>query len=284
MTYPRIKKFIYVIIFVLAAVPLKAFGAEQGETEKLVRQITPPISIIREEVPKKDQWYFDSYYEPSLVIEANKTGRWDELTNTFGYIHQNVQGYFSVSEYDRLGQNDYTANWGTYLTFKDSYAHIETGFGWDIDYIYNFQTIAEYGHKLTKDVFWQIGYNYRAYHYSGDVHNVYPGLIYYFGDNYISANYGGGWIESRDFASFGTVKGSFAITEFLRLYAGTAFGERLYDIFGINPANKETGYILFAGTSFKCYKGISCRFGYIYGAEKPKFQKHGVSYDLTVKF
>lgn len=143
----------------LAWLSPQLFAAEQGETERLVRRITPPISVIKEDIGKKDRWYFDSYYEPSLIIQGNRTGRWSELTNTFGYIHQNVHGYFNVSELDRLGNNDYTANFGSYLTFKDAYAHIETGFGWDIDYIYDFQAIAEYGHKLIKNIFWQMGYN-----------------------------------------------------------------------------------------------------------------------------
>ena len=137
--------------------------------------------------------------------------------------------------------------------------------------------------KLIKDLFWQIGYNYRAYHTSGDVHNVYPGLIYYFGDNYISANYQASFIESRDTASLGIVKGNFAITEFLHYYAGIAFGQRPYDILGIQ-AYKETGYILFTGLNLNLYKGINCRVGYSYGTETPKFIKHGMNCGLTAKF
>ena len=260
-----------------------SYAAEQTETERLIRRITPPESVVKEEVKKEDQTYFDSYYEPSLVLEGHRTGRWSELTNTFGYIHSNVQGYFSVSEYDRLGNNDYTANFGSYLSFKDSYAHIETGFGWDVDYIYNFQVIAEYGHKLTKDLYGQIGYNYKAFHTSGDVHNFYPGLIYYFGDHSISANYGASWIESRDVANFGVVKGNFKITDFLHLYGGEAFGERLYDIFGLH-AHTETGYIVFTGIALDIYKGVTAKVGCSYGTEKPKFVKRSLNFGLTAKF
>ncbi|MFA6321307.1 MAG: hypothetical protein WCY36_05560 [Candidatus Omnitrophota bacterium] len=270
-------------IFLLAFLPSDAFSADQGETERMLRRITPPMTVIKEEVKAKDQWYFDYYYEPSVIIQGNRTGRWSENTTTFGYTHENVQGYFFVTEMDRLGDNDYNANWGTYITLKDSYVHMETGFGWNINYTYDFQSIVEYGHKLIKNVFWQVGYNYRCYRTAGDVHNIYPGLIYYFGDNYISANYGISCIESRDAANFGTVKGVFAITDFLKLYGGVAFGERLYDIFGLSAA-KEKGYILFVGTNIKIYKGINCRVGYIYGREEPKFEKHGMHYDLAVKF
>ncbi len=251
MPLRRAKSIILAAAIFFSACPARLFGAEQAETERMLKKITPPLSVLKEETAgRKDEWYFDSYYEPSLIIQGNRTGRWSELTNTFGYNHKNVNGYFSVSELDRLGNNDYTANFGSYLNFKDSYAHIETGFGWDVDYIYNFIAIAEYGHKLIKDVFWQIGYNYRAYHISGDTHMVYPSLIYYFGNNYISASYGASWVESRDEANFGTVKGNFAITDFLNLYAGTAFGQRLYDIYGLH-AYRETGYILFTGVALK---------------------------------
>ena len=262
---------------------VSVFAAEQAETERLLRRITPPISVIEEQAKKNDQIYFDTYYEPSLVLEGNKTGRWCELTNMFGYIHQNVQGYFSVSQYDRLGDDDFTGNWGTYLTFKDSYAHIETGFGWEVNYTYNFQTIAEYGHKLMKDVFWQIGYTYRMYRSSGDVHNIYPGLIYYFGDSYISANYQVSCIESRDAASIGIVKGLFTITKFLSFYSGAAFGERPYDIVGIQ-APKEKGYIVFGGINLNIYKGLIFRFGGSYGTEEPKFVKRSIDFGLNVKF
>ena len=275
---------LFLVLFFPACFLSNASAVQQTETEKMLRTITPPLSVVQQQPEKKDQWYFDSYYEPNLVIEGNKTGRWDELTNTFGYIHQNVQGYFDVSQYDRLGNNDYTANFGSYINFKDSsYVHMETGFGWDVNYVYNFQALGEYGHKLIKDVFWQIGYNYRAYHNAGDVHNVYPGLIYYFGDNYLSANYQASFIESRDTASMGIFKGSFAITQFLRYYAGIAFGQRPYDILGIQ-AYKETGYILFTGLNLNLYKGISCRVGYSYGTETPKFVKHGMNCGLNVKF
>jgi YaiO family outer membrane protein len=260
-----------------------AFAADQGETERLLRRITPPISIVEEKVEKKDELYVDAYYEPSGIIQGNKTGRWCEQTNTFGYTHKNVQGYFSVSQYDRFNDDDRTANWGSYLSFKDSYAHIEAGFGREVNYIYNFQSIAEYGHKLMKDVFWQIGYAYRMYRSTGDVHNIYPGLIYYFGDNYISANYQVSCIESRDAASIGIVKGVFNITKFLSFSAGTAFGERPYDILGIQ-APKEKGYIVFGGINLNIYKGVTFRFGGSYGVEAPKFIKRSLSFGLNAKF
>ncbi|MFH1189089.1 MAG: hypothetical protein V1682_00165, partial [Candidatus Omnitrophota bacterium] len=91
------------------------------------------------------------------------------------------------------------------------------------------------------------------------------------------------FVESRDTATFGTVKGSFAITEFLRLTGGVAFGERLYDIIEMD-ARDEYGYILFVGATVTVYKGISARVGYSYGTENPKFIKRGVNFGLALKF
>jgi len=143
-------------------------------------------------------------------------------------------------------------------------------------------TILEYSHRLYKNMFWQIGYSYRAYE-AGDSYVLYPGLIYYFGDNYISATYGPNWIEDRDTGFSGSVKGNFFITEFLQLWSGVAFGQRLYDIYGLD-AHAENGFILFGGITLKVYKGINVRVGGSYGEEEPKFIKRSLIFDASVKF
>ena len=279
---PKFYKTSAIIVLLMAVLSAGAYAAEQAETERLLRRITPPLAIAEKEVGKKDEMYADVFYEPSDIMQGNKTGHWSELTERFGYSHGRVNGYMSVSELERFDDKDYTANIGSYFSFKDSYVHAEVGFGWKVSYIYKLQTIAEYGHKLIKDVFWQIGYSYRGY--SGDdTHLIYPGLIYYFGDNYIGADYGVSFIESRDTAHIGTIKGDFAITKFIHLSGGVAFGERLYDIYGLN-ADEEFGYILFAGLNFNIYKGINCRVGYSYGTEDPKFIKRSLDFGLSAKF
>ena len=280
------KKLFFSLLFtVFCFLSLSGLGhaAEQAETERMLRRITPPLAITEERAKAKDEWYLDSYYEPSDIFQGSKTGHWNEITNLFGYVHQNIRGYFSVSELERFDNKDYTANFGAYYSFKDYYFHEEIGFGWLTDYMYRLQNIAEYGHRLVKDLFWQIGYSYRAYGKQGDTHLVYPSLIYYFGNSYMSAIYGASMIEGRGTGSFGTVKGDFEITKFLHGYAGVAFGEWLYDIFGLGPS-KETGYILFAGVNVNVYKGINARFGYTYGTEEPKFIKRSLDFGLSVKF
>lgn len=275
------KKIIAAIIL-LAIFPYSSFAAEKAETERMLRAITPPVRIAEDIIEKKDSWRIDSYYEPSNIFQGDRTGHWTEITNSFAYTHNNITGYFFISELDRFDDKDYTANIGSYISMPGSYVHFEIAAGWEVSYIYKLQTIAEYGHKLYKNLFWQIGYTYRGYD-TGDTHLVYPGLIYYFGDSYISADYGVSYIEARDTAQFGTIKGNFAITEFLQWWGGIAFGERLYDIYGLD-AHEERGYIMFTGLTFNLYKGVSVRGGYLYGTEKPKFMKHSLAFNLTIKF
>ena len=260
----------------------RVHAAETAETERLMRGITPSLAIVEERAEKKDETYFDAYYEPSDIMQGNRTGHWNEITTLFGYLHDNIRGYLSVSQLERFDNKDYTANFGAYFTFKDYYIHEEIGFGWMVDYIYRLQNIAEYGHRLYKNLFWQIGYNYRGYK-TNDTHLVYPGLIYYFGDSYLSADYGVSFIESRDTAQFATFKGNFAITEFLHWSAGIAFGERLYDIYELD-ARQESGYILYTGFNIRVYKGINFRVGCSYGTEKPKFIKRSLNFALSAKF
>lgn len=253
------------------------YAAEQAETARLIREAGPPPK------PAKEKIYAYSYYEQSNILQGVRRGRWSEWTETIGYSHQNIQVYSAISRLDRFDVKDYTANFGSYATFKNSYAHLEAGFGWDIDYIYNFQTTSEYAHRLYKDLYWQIGYNYRNYD-TGDSHLLYPGVICYFGDSYLSADCGAGFIESRDTAYFGTVKGNFAITKFLRTNLGVAFGERLYDINALNAAQKEFGYILFGGLALNIYKDINAKIGCSYSTEKPKFIKRSLDFALSLKF
>ncbi len=271
--------FIAIPILVSTAV---SYAAERGETETMIRTMVPPVSPVAPKEEKKDTLTYETYCETSGVLQGSRTGYWEQLDNRFSYTHKNITSYFMFSDYKRFDDRDHTASFGTYINQPNYYTHLEVGFGWQTNYMYKLQTIAEYGHKLYKTLFWQVGYSYRAY-LVGDTHIVYPGLIYYFGDNYIAGEWGVSWIESRDAANFGSVKGNFKITDFLQAWGGVAFGERLYDIYAIKSA-KEAGYILFGGLTYNLYKGISMRAGYTYGAEKPKFIKRGVNFTLSVKF
>lgn len=255
------------------------YATQEVPSERLVQR---PIIQPSEVTVEKGEWNLSSYYEHSNVVQGSRPGRWTELTNYVGYRYRDMQGYFSVSQLRRFDDKDYTANFGTYMKLANYYIHEEFGFGWDVKYIYRLQNILEVNHKLYKNLFWQAGYNYRAY-FTGDTYLLYPGLIYYFGDNSVGVNYGLSFIESRGAAQYGILRSDIALTKFLRWSLGTAIGERLYDIYGLK-ASKEYGYIIFTAANLEIAKDISFRVGYSYGTERPHFIKRSLNLGLSLKF
>lgn len=278
---PAVKRcaVIWMALFILS--PQPGHSVERSETERLTERMAPPISVFRP-VVKKEEVTLGAYYEPSEVLQGSRTGRWIEWTNQFGYTRDNINSYILLSQFERFDNRDRAANIGTYLNFGGSYAHIEFGWGWDIDYIYKFQSITEYGRRLYSDLFWQIGYSYRAYD-TDDVHLIYPGLLYYFGNSYISADYGTNYTEARDTAHFGAIRGSFAITSFLRWQAGVTFGEKLYDINELDARN-EFGCVVYTALIVTIHKSLSVRAGCSYGQEEPKFIKRSIDFGVSIRF
>jgi hypothetical protein len=269
------------LLLLVVAAAVIASAEEQGgsaATERLVTLARPAPKPV-----EKDITTVYSYYEPSTVLTGSNTGRWAEITNGFAYQHKNITGYASFSQFNRYDNLADTCNIGTYLNFKSQFVHFEGGFGWLNDYMYNIQVISEYAHRLYKDLFWQIGYSYRG-KTEADSHIVYPGLIYYFGDSYMTADWGVVYMEHRSTGYYGSVKGNFAITRHIDLWTGVAFGEYLYDIYGYD-ADQETGYILYGGLTFKVFKDrLALKAGGSYGQEAPKFIKRSLIFSGTVKF
>lgn len=262
--------------------PLPLYAAGESEGERLLREVIPPPGIIEEEEIAKGQVFFNSYYEPSEVVQASRPGRWREITNTIGYKYRNLQGYATISQWNRFSVDNYTGHFGAYANFPNAFAHAEAGWGWDVTYMYKFQSIVEYGHRIKNGLFWQAGYQYRNYN-ANDTYMVYPGLIYYFGNNYVSTDYGMSLTESRGLAHFGTVKGNFALGERFSWSLGAAAGRRLYDIFE-RPARKQFGYIIFTGLNYDICKWLTARIGWAYGTEKPDFIKRSIFTSVSAKF
>ncbi len=271
----------FFIIFFCLIFFTPAYAAQQTNTPNIITEAPPPIPAkIAEE--EKIEVFADSYYEPSDVAQGSRKGSWKEVTDMAGLSKGNLKGYFSVSQLRRFEDTNYTANFGAYLMMKNSSLHFETGFAWDRTFIYRLQDIIEYSHKLYNYLYWQLGYTYRAYP-TGDTHLIYPGLIYYFGDSYISANYGASIIASRGAGNMGTVKLNIALNKYVSWWWGGAYGQWLYDIDGL-PASQEVGYILFSGFTYNINKWLTARIGYSYGTEKPKFLKRNLMYGLSLKF
>ena len=260
----------------------ECLAAGESQTEQLLRQPIPRPQAAEEQPSEQGQFFYDSYFEPSKVVQGSRPGRWREVTNRIGYKYRNIQGYLTVSQWQRFSVDNYTAHFGAYLIFPDSYAHAEAGWGWDVTYMYRFQSIIEYAHRIHKGLYWQVGYNFRNYA-TNDTYMVYPGLIYYFGNHYISMDYGMTLTERRGVANFGTVKGSFALTDRLSLSLGMAAGRRLYDIF-VLPAYDQFGYIVFSGLNYDVCPWLTARVGYSYGTENPDFIKRSFNTSISLKF
>lgn len=277
--FSQFKNILFALIMLLT-IYFDIDAAQEIPSERLTEKsfLIPEL----EEGEKKGEWYVNSFYERSNVVQGNRLGHWDELNNRIGYSKGDIKGYVNISKLERFNQRDYTANFGTSFKLRDYYIYEEAGFGWDVDFIYKMQNILEVSHKLHNNLFWQFGYNYRAY-IVNDIHLMYPGLIYYFGDNYVGLDYGLSVINSRGLAQYGVLKGDFAITKFLHWSLGTAIGERLYDIYGYD-AGKEYGYIIFTGANFNFSKDANFRVGYSYGSENPKFIKRSLNLSLAFKF
>jgi len=274
------RKLFLSFVLLLAAYPA-LYAAQEVPSERLVERpaITPAMVSER---PEKGQWTVTSFYERSNVVQSSRHGHWDELTNSILYRKGDIAGYVSISKLQRFSERDYTANMGAYFKLGEYLLHEEFGWGWDVDFIYKLQNIVEVSHKLKNNLYWQFGYNYRAY-IVNDTHLMYPGLMYYFGDNYIGVDYGLSVINSRGLAQYGVIKSDFAINKFLHWSLGAAIGERLYDIFGID-ASKEYGYIIFTGANLNVTKDLNFRIGYSYGSENPKFIKRSLNLALSLKF
>lgn len=277
------KKNIIIFILLCIVIPNMAlYAAGESQTEQILKTAVPIPGVAEGELAKKGEFFVDSYFEPSEVVQGSRPGRWREVTNRFGYKYRNIQGYATVSQWRRFDVNNYTGHFGSYINFPSSYVHAEVGWGWDTTYMYRFQSVVEYGHKIKGGLYGDLGYTYRNYA-TNDSYMVYPGLTYYFGHNYLSTNYGMSLIESRGVAHFGTLKGSFAITKRLSWLLGAAVGRRLYDIYE-RPARKQFGYIIFTGLNFDLCQWLSARVGCSYGTEKPSFIKRSTYVSLSAKF
>jgi len=274
-----IKPLLVLILLLLFSSGL--YAAQEVQVERLVEKRPSAVAVVEEE--KKGEWQVSSFYERSDIVQGARYGHWYELTNRIGYTTRNkISGYLSVSKLRRFDRTDYTANLGTYFAYKGYYVHAETGSGWNLNFIYRLQEIIEVSHKIKNNLYWQFGYTYRAYK-TNDTYMWYPGLIYYFGDNYISLDYGLSYIQNRGNSQFGVFKSDFAITKFMHWFFGVAVGERLYDIFELS-AGKEYGFIFFSGVNLDIYKGTNLKIGYSYGSENPKFVKRSLNASLTFKF
>jgi len=271
-----------VAVFLTASLALYPCFAEQVAVERVAREPAIGRAIAGGEAPSENKWYAGTFFDYGDVVQGSRLGKWTEMTSWFGRTYKGIRGYVSFSKLERFEEKDYTGNLGAYVKLKDYYIHEEVGFGSDVDFIYKFQHIAEVSHKLYKNLSWQLGYTFRQYPVN-NTHLIYPGLTYYFGDHYLSADYGISHIESRGTGQFGTAKMSFAINKHLRWTTGASVGQWLYDIYGLST-EKEYGYIGFTTFNVEIRPGVHLNTGFSYGEENPKFIKRSYTVSLSADF
>ncbi len=268
----------FALMIVLGSSRLSFAAQEEDDT---IKSTLPLYKILDQSLPKGEHWFGNYFYDLGRVVQGSRRGHWSEMTGEAGYRHGHFTGYGSFTHHRRLGDDNYTTNAGIYFKLKNFYFHEEFGKGWNVSYIYKIQNLFEVSHPLYKNLHWQMGYIYRQYKKYG-THIVRPGLIYYFGDHYISADYGITAMERRGTGQHVSVKANIALIKNLRLSGGFSAGEWLYDIYGYS-ARKETGYIGFVMLDYRVLERLNLRAGYSYGTEKPKFIKRSIMLSASVK-
>lgn len=272
-------KRILLLFFCATLLAGRAAAVEQAIVEKdLKAEIIPSL-------PQKEKVSVNSYNDYGWVHLNSRVGNWKYLAQrVIVAAGDSVSPYYEIDIQERFGDKNYVHYTGAYVNFKDnSYWHSELGFGQDITYVSRFQTTQEYGHRLYKNYFWQLGYRFLNYA-DNDVYIFYPGLYYYFGNHYLSTFYNVSFTEGRGAAQWGNIKGNFSLFgDRLNLWAGTALGQRLYDI-DLIKAQQQFGYIFFLGANLKVLRNLSLRLGFSYSHEDPDFIKRSIDYGCVLKF
>ncbi len=274
--------------FLLVGLGLLTSGpvfAEQPGTERFIKENAPPIREQKEKI------YFSSDYETSWVKLGARRINWQLFSNRIAYLRHGIQSpYLQVDQYNRDHNRDTTIDFGSYFRFKNSYGELGTGFGTGVTYIYKFQATAEFAHRIFKNLFLKDRERFLRY-VVGDTLISSPGLVYYVGDHYVTADYNIAVTEDRDPAHWVTLKGLYHANDYVNLGMGWAFGERLYDIFPI-PASGQQSYLFFTRMDLKPFTKLSTRFvknmtfqiGYTYGEERPSFASQSLSFGLSLTF
>ena len=243
-------------------------------------------------IPKdEEKVYAHSYYEYGWVKQGSRKGNWQTWQTRIAYLEENVPAiYADITKHRRMGVDDYTIDIGSYKKVNKGYIHGGAGYGGpggDQDFIYRFKAFLEVEQQLVGNLKLNLDTKYMHYPKSeettGDVFLLSPGLVYYFGNHYVSAEYGISLNTERGSASFGIVKSYFVINEHIGIYSGVAIGQRLYDIFPVAAA-KQGGYILYSGLDIGVYKHLKLRIGGSYSQEGKRFIKRSIDCGGVIRF
>jgi YaiO family outer membrane protein len=279
------KKILTIVIAGLAIFCSTASG-EQMAVEQEVMKEEPRFTT-----EGKEKVYVHSYLEYGWVKQGSRKGNWQTWQTRLAYLEDNIPAiYADITKHRRMGVDDYTIDIGSYKKVNKGYIHGGVGYGGpggDQDFIYRFKAFLEVEQQIVGNLNLNLDAKYMHYpkteDTTGDVFLLSPGLVYYFGNHYISADYGISLNTERGSASFGIVKSYFVINKYIGIYSGIAFGQRLYDIFPVAAA-KQSGYILYSGIDVGGYKHIKLRIGGSYSQEGKRFIKRSIDCGGVIRF
>ncbi|MDP3790221.1 MAG: YaiO family outer membrane beta-barrel protein [Candidatus Omnitrophota bacterium] len=278
------KKYLIFTIIMLLVAPSSAIAADAvtGGRGIVEEQIIEKRLPIAEE--KKEKLFFNAFYEYGWVEQGFRKGNWQQSTGRIAYsLNDMMTSYTAFNVHERFHKKDYAIDTGYDFRFGNyAYANTEFSVGADVDYLYRYRLNIDYGHRLYKNLFWEVDSKYLNYR-GNDVGLVSPSLVYYFGNHYVSASYGLSLTHTRGAAQWGIFRGNYALTDNLNLWGGMATGQRLYDIYEID-ASKQYGYIFYTGLTYRIVKQLDFSAGYSYSKERPNFQKHGINFGLNLKY
>ncbi|HLD36398.1 MAG TPA: YaiO family outer membrane beta-barrel protein [Planctomycetota bacterium] len=238
----------------------------------------PPTA---EPVKNTDKLTLGINYEYGML----KHGQWTSLNLSLAYLTDKSllqTPYLEISEFDRLDKKDYTIELGSYYKFKDASGYFGAGLGVDVDYVYKSKISADYTNRLVNNYFGKISAKYLQ-HDNGDVAIISPGLVYYFGDHYLDADYNVSFTAERGSAGWFKVAGNFAFNETTKCRFGAMAGQRLYDI-NLANASSQKAYIISAGIDYASSPELNLRLGISFSREEPSFIKRGLDTGLALKF
>jgi YaiO family outer membrane protein len=230
------------------------------------------------------KWRLDPSFEYSWIRQDGRKIRWKMFSQRLTYVSQkDVMLFVEARQYERAGLKDHVTDIGLDARFEDSYAHAELGFGGaDSDYVYEFKSVLEYAHRARGTLFLKMGQEFFRYSLN-NVAVFSPGLVYYFGDNYVLWDYAISATTHRDPAQWTTLKGRWRCVQALDVWGGVAMGERLYDIQSCE-SSRQYSTVFFGGLTWHVTDDVSVRLGGSYAQEKPSFIERGLEVGVSIRF
>ncbi len=223
-----------------------------------------------------------SYEYSSIHLNQNQVD-WHVADVQVAHPLAGATPYLDLAYYERDHAGDFALTAGSYFRPGKDILQVEVGAGLNPDFIYQFQSTVEYQYRLANNFYGKVRARYMHYPTAGDVWIGSPaGLVYYFGDHYVTADYDFSSTAGRGTAQWGSVKADFTLNPRWGFYAGAAAGERLFDTADL-PASRENGYILFTGVRFRLLKDVQLTTGCSYAEEQPHFIKRSIEASLSIK-